>query len=86
MLGECGGKSDLAWTSGDTSVGGQPPQDRRIQKTAGGGAGNKGLWQVQTALQEHERRECLPPGFEGKEGGWGKSQERVLGGEVRGGF
>lgn len=37
MLGECGGKSDLAWTSGDTSVGGQPPQDRRIQKTAGGG-------------------------------------------------
>lgn len=56
------------------------------RRQRGGGAGNKGLWQVQTALQEHERRECLPPGFEGKEGGWGKSQERVLGGEVRGGF
>lgn len=37
MLGECGGKSELAWTSGDASVGGQPPQDRRIQKTAGAG-------------------------------------------------
>lgn len=64
-------------TLGDASVAGQLPL--RTEGPRRWVGGTKGLWEVQTALKEHGRSECLTPGFGSDEGGWGKSQGGVLG-------
>lgn len=75
MLGECGSKSELAWDFGGMLVWSHSHLRTEGSKRQVGG--NKGPWEVQTPLQEHKRRECLPLGF-GDERGWGKSQGKML--------